>query len=874
MKFKEAFDLSLPLANLKSPMKKILLSLVLIICCGLLPNTTSAQTTTSFSAPLIWATSPFQDSLWATDTTNWQVVRRVGPTLPGFTILGMTGLALDPTTGISYVIMKLSAVTGRVLGTIDLNTGVCSQVGNLGAKFASICFDETGQLWGATGDGANPSESLFKIDKNTGTTTLMFAMGNGADGEAICYNRHDNNMYHWSGNGTLVMEKWAIGNPTYTPANIPVTGTTGGETFGVMLNSPTSFIISNISSSFKRLSSTGTYEANLTSNPDDLRGIIMLPYFTTPITTVCERSPLTISAGGHQLYDQMYFHWGDGNSDSLTVVNGQMLDGVHTYTTAGTYTATVETYNGFGGDTVYTVTVTVNPTPMVTITGFAAICGGDPTNVIAITSPGTYQWYENGFLAGGETDTSYLIFSPGNYNLITTNSFGCSDSAAVGLTVVASNYPVLALNDTTTCGSFTADAGNVGSSYMWSTGDTTQMSTIASSMSVSVTVTNVDGCASTDNANITINPLPVVNLGPDVTVCGSYLADAGPSLFTTFLWCDGSTTQTALFLSSGQCAVVVTDTNGCSGTDTIGFTINPLPVVNLGPDVTACGSYLADAGPSLFTTFLWCDGSTTQTALFLSSGQCAVVVTDTNGCSGTDTIGFTINPYPTVTLGAMNDSVCISANVQPLFGGPVGGTYSGPGTTSQNFNPAVAGSGVHTIVYMYTDMNGCTSSDTLIMSVFGNPVVTVSSAPSTVCADDADVALTGSPVGGNFTGTSVTGSSFDPSIGAGNYNIIYTFTDVIGCSASDTTAIAVNACVGIEENTITGFTLYPNPTTGVLNFTLTENSTIEVFDVLGNTVESKQFNTGSVQVDLSNQPNGVYFVRVNGTNAQRVVIQK
>lgn len=55
-------------------------------------------------------------------------------------------MATDPTDGQTYVIMKVSAVSGRVLGRINLSTGVVTQVGNLGDNFSSTTFDETGQL--------------------------------------------------------------------------------------------------------------------------------------------------------------------------------------------------------------------------------------------------------------------------------------------------------------------------------------------------------------------------------------------------------------------------------------------------------------------------------------------------------------------------------------------------------------------------------------------------------------------------------------------------------------------------------------------------------------------------------------------------------
>ena len=55
--------------------------------------------------------------------SNWTVVNRIAPSLVGFTITGMNGMATDPTDGQTYVIMKVSAVSGRVLGRINLSTG-------------------------------------------------------------------------------------------------------------------------------------------------------------------------------------------------------------------------------------------------------------------------------------------------------------------------------------------------------------------------------------------------------------------------------------------------------------------------------------------------------------------------------------------------------------------------------------------------------------------------------------------------------------------------------------------------------------------------------------------------------------------------------
>lgn len=783
-------------------MKKLLLTLIVAVSCLMVNPAKIHAQTFSVDRPLIWGASPFQDSLWAYDTLTGQIVYRIAPSLASNTITGINGLATDPTTGITYCIMKVSAVTGRVLGTIDLMTGVCTQIGNLGDNFSSITFDETGQLWGATGNGAVVPETLYKIDKSNGTTTLWFAMGNGVDGEIICYNRSDDKMYHWSGNGTVVYESWPISSTTYAYTDIPH-GTTSGETFGAMYLNPNTFIISNISSSLNHIGTNGTVSSSYASLPDDWRGLVLLPYFTISNDTICQNEMITLNGGGHQLYDNYIYHWGDGNSDTLANAYGVLTAGSHQYATGGNYTIHVETDNGFGGDTVYTMQIHVNNPPVVAISGPSVICSGDSVTLTA-TSGGTSQWYMNGTLIPGATSNTYSTNVQGVYNMIKTNLNGCADSAAVGATLTIGAYPVVALgNDTAACQMYTVDAGNPGSAYAWSTGDTTQTILVTASSAVSVTVTNVTGCTAADSISITIHSLPSVNVGPDTTVCGSITLDAGnPGAF--YLWCTGATTQTVTFSSGGTCAVMVTDSNGCVGGDTISLTVNPNPIVNLGPDAAACTMVVITADSSLIGgTFLWCTGGTGLNEVITTSTTCDLQYTDVNGCMGFDTINVTI---------------------------------------------------------------------------YGNPTVAATASTLNPCVDDANVTLTGTPAGGTFSGTSVTGTQFDPSIGAGTYSIVYTYVDPNGCSGMDTVSINVNACVGIAENNAAAFQAFPNPTTGILNITNASiGANVEVFDVLGNVVASKKVTASGTQLDLSNQSNGVYFVRVsNGAaqSVQRVVLQR
>ena len=57
-------------------------------------------------------------------------------------------------------------------------------------------------LYGVTGDGASIGESLFTIDTGDATSSFLYSLGNGSDGETIAYNPNDNLIYHFSGRDT------------------------------------------------------------------------------------------------------------------------------------------------------------------------------------------------------------------------------------------------------------------------------------------------------------------------------------------------------------------------------------------------------------------------------------------------------------------------------------------------------------------------------------------------------------------------------------------------------------------------------------------------------------------------------------------------
>lgn len=113
----------------------------------------------------------------------------------------------------------------------------------------------------------------------------------------------------------------------------------------------------------------------------------------------------------------------------------------------------------------------------------------------------------------------------------------------------------------------------------------------------------------------------------------------------------------------------------------------------------------------------------------------------------------------------------------------------------------------------------------------------------------------------------------------GNASLIYDPVDqtVFGNGNASAVRLQLNPTVGIQEQPeLTGVSMFPNPTNGILRFNTTQsgNHAITVIDVVGNQVMTDRLN-GNGTIDLSGLARGVYMVRVdhaNGSMVQRVTL--
>ena len=176
-------------------------------------------------------------------------------------------------------------------------------------------------------------------------------------------------------------------------------------------------------------------------------------------------------------------------------------------------------------------------------------------------------------------------------------------------------------------------------------------------------------------------------------------------------------------------------------------------------------------------------------------------------CTDAASATFNVVALPIVALNAV-DNVCIGSGNFPMTGGsPTGGTYyAAPPYLDavQNgiFQANTLSSGSYTVGYSYTAANGCTAWDEEAIAVHNPPSVVWSVPDINVCADAAPITLPeGDPTGGTFTGNSISGNSFQPSLAnIGLNEFFYIITDQFGCSGSAAATATVNALPIVSIN--------------------------------------------------------------------------
>ena len=234
----------------------------------------------------------------------------------------------------------------------------------------------------------------------------------------------------------------------------------------------------------------------------------------------------------------------------------------------------------------------------------------------------------------------------------------------------------------------------------------------------------------------------------------------------------------------------------------------------------------------------------------------------------------------TVSLAAGANTVNLNFNLTPGVGYRLGlnststtGLYRSISGVSYPYSvgglvditTSSAGSGSYFWYYNWKVTKAvCTSPKVpVVVTVNPLPEVLVGATATLACADDA-VQLDGYPSGGTFSGNGVTGNIFSAStLGAGNYVVLYTFTDVNNCSNTASVNFVIDACTGLAGNSNSGeWTIYPNPFNEQIVMDINGgNAVYSLSDASGRLVMSGTVNSGE-SVNVSSLPKGLYILKV------------
>lgn len=290
------------------------------------------------------------------------------------------------------------------------------------------------------------------------------------------------------------------------------------------------------------------------------------------------------------------------------------------------------------------------------------------------------------------------------------------------------------------------------------------------------------------------------------------------------------------------------------------------------------------------TTYSWSfpggtpSTSTAQnpTVTYATAGTYNVSLTATNA-NGSNT--STQNNYITVSGIPATPSISAGGATSFCAGGsvvltaPSSSAYSwSNGSSTQSITVTTAG----TYTVQVSNAAGCQSTASNGVAVTVNPLPSITFPNlGTVCTYNPSFTLnTASPSGGSYSGTGVTGSTFDPAAaGAGTYTITYAYTDGNGCSNTKNSQIVVDQCLGLTDGGDTYILVFPNPSSGVIQIQSSEQVVeVTVYDEVGRyIVKQAGMENGSTQLDLSAFASGMYHLHIqteSGLRIQPIILKK
>ena len=389
--------------------------------------------------------------------------------------------------------------------------------------------------------------------------------------------------------------------------------------------------------------------------------------------------------------------------------------------------------------------------------------------------------------------------------------------------------------------------------YLWSP---TNASTASIQVSPITTTTfsvtgTTTGCSATQSVTITVNPVPSIAIDANATtICEGTTATLTASGASTYSWTPGNQTTSAIDISPTTTTIyTLTGTEGgCSATETITITVNPIPSVILNIIGESCDSFcnggasvVIQGGTPPYATAVWSTGVGGDQIVNACGGNYSVTVVDANTCfyteqfiipSGTG-INLTVSPNVTICEG---ESTTLSAAGASTY------TWI---PTNETTSVVQVSPNVTTIYTVTGTSNGCSANQTVTVTV--NPTPQVSAGNDITTCLGSEVTLTGSGTATSYVWTNgiQNGTGFTPSLGSTTYTVTGSSN---GCSATDEVLITVLTDLEVNAGNDTILCLgsnYQFAATGATNYT---------------------WNSGTVNGESIELPIGISLFEVEGTS--------
>ncbi len=625
--------------------------------------------------------------------------------------------------------------------------------------------------------------------------------------------------------------------------SVPVVSITGTENLSCSVTSVNrtavgvgSYLWSNGSTSQSvSLSSQGTYTVTVTGTNGctATATTVVTQDVSVPVVSITgtENLSCSVTSVNRTAVGVGSYLWSNGSTSQSVSLSSQ-----------GTYTVTVTGTNGCTA-TATTVVTQDTSVPVVSITGTENLsCSVTSVNRTAV-GVGSYLW------SNGSTSQSVSLSSQGTYTVTVTGTNGCTATATTVVTQDTS-VPVVSITGTEnlSCSVTSVNRTAVGvGSYLWSNGSTSQSVSLSSQGTYTVTVTGTNGCSATATTVVTQDlSVPVVSItGTENLSCSVTSVNRTAVGVGSYLWSNGSTSQSVNLTSQGTYTVTVTGINGCSATATTVVTQDTsVPVVSItGTENLSCSVTSVNRTAVGVGSYLWSNGSTSQSVSLSSQGTYTVTVTGTNGCSATATTVVTQDlSVPVVSITGTENLSCSVTSVNRTAVG-VGSYLWSNGSTSQSVS--LSSQGTYTVTV--TGTNGCTATATTVVTQdLSVPVVSITGTENLSCSVTS-VNRTAVGVGSYLWSNGSTSQSVSLS-SQGTYTVTVTGTN--GCTATATTVVTQDLSVPVVS--ITG----------------TDNLSCSVTSVNRTAVGvgSYLWSNGSTSQSVSLSSQGTYTVTVTGIN--------